>query len=779
MCDLHLNNPMPSRLPILGLLAVLVLPATAQTPRDTTLDREFSSSILPVLKQYCYSCHAAGKKKGDVTLEPYISLATVRADAKTWRSISDVVAQGAMPPENKPQPTEAQRGALIKWIDDAVNWIDCTKPRDPGRVAIHRLNRNEYNNTIRDLVGVDFSPAADFPADDTGYGFDNIADVLSMSPLLVEKYLNAAEEIMNRAVTDLSPPKPAVARYMGNQFKAEVGIATDGGAWNLSTNGQITRRHDIPTDGEYEIRIRAWQDPFGNEPAKLTVRLDGEDLRTFEVPSLRAKPGVYSIRRKLTAGAHRFACAYINNVVDNKNPDPKKRGDRNLYVEKLEIEGPFNAKPPEPSPSHKRLFFVMPGPTLTEDAAACQILDRFASRAFRRPVQREEIDRLMKVFTAVKADGEKFEGAIKSAATAVLVSPHFLYRIEIDPKDKPGQVHPISNHELATRLSYFLWSSMPDDELFALAAKNTLHMPFILDGQIRRMLKDPKASALVSNFLGQWLELRNLDSHTVDPQRFPAFDDKLKSAMKRETEAFFEHIIREDRNILELLDADYTFVNGRLADLYGIKGVRGDDFVKVDLKGTGRGGVMTQASILTLTAMPTRTSPVKRGVFVLENILGTPPPPAPADVPALADKPKDEATAPLRERLAKHRADPTCSSCHMRMDGIGFSLENFDPIGRWRDKEGPFPIDNEGELTGGRKLKGSRGLRELLVGRKTEFTRCLSEKMLIYALGRGIENEDRCTIKEIGEKLDKNGHKFSTLVSEIVKSDAFMKRKSK
>jgi hypothetical protein len=362
---------------------------------------------------------------------------------------------------------------------------------------------------------------------------------------------------------------------------------------------------------------------------------------------------------------------------------------------------------------------------------------------------------------------------------AVLVSPHFLFRIELDPQGKPGVVHPLNDFELASRLSYFLWSSMPDDELLSLAERGALHVPATQAAQVKRMLADPKSKEFVRNFVGQWLELRNLETHQADPQRFPEFDEKLRESMKGETETFFENIIKEDRSILDLLNGDYTFVNERLAKHYGIKGIKGEEFQKVSLAGTHRGGVMTMASVLTLTAMPTRTSPVKRGVFVLENIVGSPPPPPPPAVPSLADKPKDEASAPLRERLARHRSDPNCSVCHMRMDGIGFALENFGPLGVWRDKEGTFPVDSGGELAGGRKINGPEGLRELLDGRKSDFVRCVTEKMLTYALGRGMESYDRCTVKDICYAVAKNDYRFSSLINGIVTSDAFQKRRSK
>jgi mono/diheme cytochrome c family protein len=371
----------------------------AQQARDQALDKQFTSQVLPILNQYCFTCHGNGKKKGDLVLDRFTNLQSVRADKKVWSSVTDMLEQHSMPPDNKPQPTEDQYKTLLTWIDQATNQIDCTGPKDPGYVAIHRLNRNEYNNTIRDLVGVDFKPATDFPSDDTGYGFDNIADVLTMSPLLMEKYIAAADEIFDKAITDFTIPKTTIVKYAANTFNPGVGSPVDGSAtaWNLGTNGQITRRHDFPAEGEYEIRIRAWQEPFGDQPAKMTIRFDNRETQTYDVTALIDKPATFKIRQKFTQGGHRLAIGYINNLVDRNNPDLKKRGDRNLIADRVEIEGPFNPKAPTASESHKRLFFIMPGTGVTDESAARQIITRFATRAFRRPVRADEMVRLMRL----------------------------------------------------------------------------------------------------------------------------------------------------------------------------------------------------------------------------------------------------------------------------------------------------------------------------------------------------------------------------------------------
>jgi hypothetical protein len=759
------------------------LPAVSikPSPQGELLNQQFAKDIKPVLTQYCFSCHGNGKHKGDVTLDKFSTWNEVQADKQTWQTVMDVLAQGIMPPEEKPQPPKKDKDLIVSWAAEAMDYIDCTGPRDPGHLVIHRLNRNEYNNTIRDLVGVsDFKPADDFPADDTGYGFDNIGDVLTMSPLLAEKYLAAAEQVMDRAIQSSDPYAKKVKKFTGIQMEPTAGQTAESAAWNLSNNGELFKKFVFPVGAEYEIRIRAYGDQFGDEAPKMVLRLDGKDLLTFDVKATGQFPELYKFRSKFPGGSHKVALAYTNNAVDRNNKDPKKRGDRNLIVMWMEIEGPFNAPPPPIPESHKKVLIATPGRDGPEDECAGKIVKSFATRAFRRPVTSEEMLGLMRLYRLAKGNKEPFEQAVKIPLIACLCSPHFIFRVELDPPTNPSTPHPISDYELATRLSYFLWSSMPDDELMQLAQSKTLHNPAVLNKQVKRMLTDPKAVELVHNFVGQWLELRNLDDWTPDEQRFPTFDEKLRRAMKKEAELYFSTIIKEDRSILELLDSDYTYVNERLAKHYGIQNVKGDDFKRVSLAGTHRGGVLTMASVLTVTAMPSRTSPVKRGKFVLEQILGSPPPPPPPEVPNLPNKPEDVQAASMRQRLEKHRANPSCAVCHQRMDPIGFSMENFDAIGAWRDKDaGGHAIDTSGKLPNGQALDGPDGLRKVLVTKKAEFTRCMLEKMLTYALGRGMEEYDRCTVKEICQSVEKNNYKFSSVVDGIVQSDAFLKRRAR
>lgn len=754
-------------------------PSPAVPVTAVSLQSRFDTQVKPLLQQHCFRCHGNGKHKGDLTLDRFNTWQSVQQDRKTWQHLADVLNQRVMPPEERPQPKPEEYATLVNWIDAAINYYDPAAPRDPGRVAIHRLNRTEYTNTLRDLLGVapggDFQPARDFPNDDTGYGFDNIADVLTMSPLLAEKYLAAAEAALDKALVFDNPYAEKTKRR--EDLTAEGDSSNVGGT--LMRNGETFVQHIFVCDGEYEIRLQASQDPLGKDPAKMVLKIDGKEAKTFDVYNFHPRGKSYTYRTRLTGGRHRIAAAYTNNQVDKDNPDRRKRGDRNLYVDWIEFDGPFNVPPPPPSAAYKNIFCAAPGNGVSEDEAARKIIERFTTRAYRRPATGDEVAALLRLFKGSRADGDKFEQAVKYTLSAVLCSPHFLYRIELDPKDAaPGTVHRLTDYELATRLSYFLWGSMPDDLLITLAGTNQLHEPSVLEGQVKRMLLDPKAKSLVTDFAGQWLELRVLDDCRPDTKRYPNFTEKLRQDMRRETQMFVQNLIRSDGSVLDLLGADYTFANERLARLYGLKGVKGEEFKKVSLAGTHRGGVLTQASVLMVTAMPARTSPVKRGKFILEQILGTPPPPPPPDVPSLNEKNTESGAQTVRQRLEAHRANPNCAVCHQRLDPLGFALENFDPIGGWRDKDGSAVIDASGQLPDGTDVTGPDRLRQVLLQHKDDFVRCLSEKMLTYALGRGMEYYDQATVHDIVQNVQKNGYRFSSMVLGIATSDAFQKRRT-
>ena len=598
----------------------------------------FEKDILPILKGNCFSCHGNGEAKGDFSLDEFKTPMDVHRGYKVWEKIRKLVDANEMPPKKKKKrPDATQRALLTNWTRHTLDLFYNTSPPDPGRVTVRRLNRVEYNNTIRDLMHVDFEPAKDFPADDSGYGFDNIGDVLTMSPLLMEKYFSAAGKIAAKAV---------------------------------------------------------------------------------------AVPGA---------------------------------------------DGRISATP------FQKFYFRYPVPPKLRRNAAEGFVRTFLTRAYRRPVRAEEVRRMMLLAKQVVDDGGSFEHGIRMAVAATLVSPYFLFRWELDGAPKnPKAIRSLNEHELASRLSYFIWSSMPDDALLELAQRGQLRKN--LSAQIRRMLRDAKAQSLVTSFTGQWLQLRDLETIQPDKRLFGTFNNVIRDDMRRETEMLFAHVMRNNRSVVDFLDADYTFVNERLANWYGLKSLRGDEFQRVSLVGMPRGGVLTHASILTITSDPNRTSPVKRGKYVLENILGTPPPPAPDNVPDLGSS--SELKGTLRQQMVKHRKNPVCASCHQKMDPIGFAFENFDAIGRWRTLDNGAPINAASQLDSGEKFGDVSGFLKILAVRKRElFVQCLTEKMLTFAIGRGLEFYDKRAVDGIMKQMERDGFKFETLVIGVAKSLPFdMKR---
>ena len=584
------------------------------------------------METHCVGCHSGEEPEAGLRFDKYTNDAHIQEDIELWEKALRMIRERQMPPADEPQPTADEVVAISEAIATEMAGYDCSSLMRPGRVTLHRLNKIEYDNTIRDLTGLSLNLSSSFPSDDVGDGFDNIGDVLAIPPLLMEKYLAAAETVA-----------------------AEV---------------------------------------LANETAR-------------------------------------------NRIIIHK-----------------------------------------PGDGLNEVEAARMNMRAFASRAFRRPITDGEEERLFALMKLAYETGSSDKEIFETLVAAVLSNPHFIFRVEKDPTDDDADgIRELDSFELASRLSYFLWSSMPDDRLFKLAREGELTKLNILASEARRMLTDPKARALVDNFAGQWLQLRDVSRLQPDPDLFPAFDDELRVAMRTETEQFFETMIREDRSVLEFLTADYTFVNERLAQHYGIPDINGNEFRKVSLA-TGRRGVLTHASILMLTSNPTRTSPVKRGKWILDNILAEPPPPPPPNVPELEEG--TETLGTLREQMEQHRSNPACSACHLKMDSLGFGMENFDAIGAWRDADGRFDIDASGELPGGRKFDGASELMQILVDeKKTEFCRCLSGKLLTYALGRGLDTYDRCTVNDLVKSLEENDYRFSALVTEIVTSPAFRMREAK
>ena len=772
----HARPPAPLPEPEAVAEPTVPVAAVVAAPPD---DPTFRDKILPFVRKYCLDCHNADKAAGGLTLDEYQSEAHARKDRRTWAGVQHAVAAGEMPPKKKAQPGKDEKEFVIGWIENTLTKIDCGVPKDPGRVTVRRLNRAEYNNTIRDLCGVDFKPAEDFPADDVGYGFDNIGDVLSTQPVLLEKYLAAADKILDAA---LARPAPVVSSKQGFRPQAIQALPraakTRGDKPKIvftSEGSAFLEKFNFPADGEYAVRVRAWGTNPGGEYPKATFRVDEKDVKTVTVDAPEGKPQVYEARAKFAAGEKKVRVAFTNPFEDKAAKEPAKKA-REFGVELIEIEGPFNPVP-KPDPASVTLLLVA-RPTGPGDAraAAEKVLTTFARRAYRRTLTPAEGERLMRVYDIAAGQGDPFETAVRLPMKAVLMSPHFLYRVEADPAD-PAGVRTINDFEFATRLSYFLWSSMPDEELLKLAAAGELRNPGTLEAQVWRMLKDPKAKALGENFAGQWLQLRNLKTLTPDKTYFPGWDEALRAGMAGEAEAFFEYVVRNDRSVLEFLDADYTFVNARMAKHYGIPDVTGPEFRKVKLADGRRGGVVTMASTLTVTSNPTRTSPVKRGKWILDNVLGTPTPPPAPDVPELP--PTAQLKGTLRQQMEQHRANPSCATCHNKLDPLGFGLENFDAIGAWRTADNKQPIDPSGVLPDGAKFSGPGELRKVLLGKADLFRRSFAEKLLTFALGRGLEYYDKCALDEVVAAAKTDGDRFSALVLAVVRSDPFQKRKGK
>lgn len=762
---------------VAGTALFLLPPADAQSPADAR-EQAFQSEIKPYLTKYCQGCHNAKVKTGGIAVDGFTSAADLQSHSADWEQILHKVKTGEMPPKGLPRPAAPVSEKFYSWIEHELD-RSAAEQIDPGRVGIHRLNKAEYNNAVRDLLAVDFTPADDFPADDAGYGFDNIADVLSMPPVLTEKYLGAATKVSRQAVGNFKV-EPSLERFMQDRRVSQrERIAEDA---PLGTRGGYFTTHRFPAEGNYVLRTRILGDPKGMLPPLLEFRVDGKRVAqipvTLDTTEESEETRKFETRTRIPSGRHDVAVTFLRDSTKAEDTDipVSPKGEplppRVLSVDYLEIGGPFDVAGPGDTPSRRAIFTCQPKTTAEQEPCAESILKRLARRAYRRPVTVKEVQGLMRFYRMGKEDAGTFDAGVQLALKAMLVSPNFLFRIERDPV---ATAHQITDLELASRLSFFLWSSIPDEELLSLAEQNKLRAN--LDGQIRRMLADVKSRALVDNFAGQWLHLRNLMLVKPDPEKFPDFDMELRQSAKRETELFVENIIREDHSVLDFLDGKYTYVNERLAKHYGIPGVKGKGFRKVDLDGAQRSGILTQTSVLTVSSYPTRTSPVIRGKWILENLLGAPPPAPPPGVPELEES-KIGQSASLRQQLEQHRSNPACASCHARMDVIGFALETYDAVGKWRTMDGKFPIDPSGTLPNGTPIAGSKDLKTALVGQKDEFMTALSAKLLTYALGRGLERYDKPIVRAIARDSAKGGYKFSALVNSIVTSTPFQMRRS-
>ena len=760
----------------LSISAVFAAPPAGK-PAKTDPNLAYREQIVPFLTKHCADCHGADAQEGDIRFDQFKDAGAVAADLKTWQKTIEMLRSGAMPPEDVDQPSDADRRKVVHWIEQTIYNFDCDEASDPGRVTVRRLNRAEYNNTVRDLVGVTFRPADDFPSDDVGGGFDNIGDVLTLPPLLMEKYLAAAERIAEDAIVTDRSQFIKTQRRDRNLLRGANGAQYDNDrrSWYLTTkDGAVSTAFEFPRTGEYSLRVETRSRNVGDEPARMELRLDGELLEQFDLGEERPRT---EIKTTVPGGEHRLSVHFLNPFTDPKAEDEQRR-ERRISVGGIEIDGPLDVRQEDYPAIHRQLLPVQPGEGRTVLQAAQANLKPLLSRAFRRPATDVEIDRFAALVEKGVNLGDSFEQGMQAALTGALVSPHFLFRLEGNPKsDDANTVYDLSDYELATRLSYFLWSSMPDDELFKLAASKKLSDEKVLQQQVQRMLADSKSESLNQNFFGQWLNLRLLADAAPDPKAYPQFDNDLKAAMRKETELFAAAIVREDRSILDFITGRYSFLNARLANHYGLEGIYGEQFRKVEFTDQRHSGVLTQASILTLTSNPGRTSPVKRGKWVLENILASPPPDPPADVPDLETVQKAKPNATLRQQLEIHRENPVCASCHKVMDALGFGLENFDATGRWRDLDGKNKIDASGELPGGAKFNGPLELSKVLGKRKSEFARCLTEKLLTFALGRELRVQDRCAVDKIVDELETQDYRFSGLVVAIAKSDPFRKRR--
>ena len=785
----------------LALSALSVRLGAGESPQNTIAPSAAPSPHRATLDRYCVTCHNARTKTGGLSLEG-LDVARVESDSDTWERVVRKLRGRMMPPAGLPRPDDATYDALVAHLETSLDRAAAPHP-NPGRTdTFRRLSRVEYQNAIRDILALDVDVTSLLPKDDTSHGFDNVSNV-DLSPTLLERYLAAAQKVSRAAVGSPLPSPASHVVILPSDLTQEDHL--DG--LPFGTRGGTIVPYTFPLDGQYEIQMRLSRDRNENvegltDPQQIELAIDDERLQLFTVKPNRNQSGAYyadeavdkdlKVRVHVTAGPHAVGVTFPHRTfayeeterqpsLAHFNMDRHPRVQVALYS--VSITGPFAAGAATETPSRRKLFVCQPAPKSSraaEDACAKRIVSALAQRAFRRPVTDADLEAPLRFYTQARAEGG-FDAGIEMAARAVLASTEFLFRIERDPKNAaPRTAYRISDVELASRLSFFLWSSVPDDELLNLATKGTLHQPAILERQVRRMLADERADALVTNFAGQWLYLRNLAASSPDARLFTDFDDNLRQAFRRETELFFGSIVAEDRSVLDLLRANYTFVNERLARHYGIPNVYGSRFRRVSLGDDSvRGGILGQGSVLTVTSYANRTSPVLRGKWILENILGTPPPPPPQNVPQLQETDATGRVLSMRERMAQHRASPQCASCHQLMDPAGLSMENFDAIGRWRVRtESGGAVDASGALPDGSKFTGMSGLRSALLRRPELFVGTVTEKLMTYALGRGLESNDAPAVREVARLAKAGDYRFSALVLGIVGSNQFQMRMS-
>jgi hypothetical protein len=768
---------------------------------DTTKHRAW-------LNQYCVGCH---NSRNALPANDPVNLETASLDdllphAAIWERVLRKLSVRAMPPQGMPRPGEAEYGAFTTWLSGSLDraWAGRSTP---GRYVVHRLNRVEYRNAIRDLLGLDVDVSSLLPNDGGDFGFDNIAAALRTSPLLLDGYLTAAQRISTLAVGDPGIHAGTTEYSINRDFSQNGHI--DG--LPLGTRGGKLVRHVFPADGEYKLfgrLVRGIEEGYagveGNDlPSTFVITVDGEEVFTAEVGGPKdhevqvkdmneARAIVdarMTARVKVSAGPHDIGFTFRERPFQQQDVwEPSRRDSQEIHMigglprlKTVGIEGPYDVTGVSSTPSRERIFVCRPQSAADESACAEKIVAQLARRAFRRPLTTADAEAPLSFYRQARAERGSFDAGIRAALARILASPSFLYRIERDAAGvRPGAAHRVSDVELASRLSFFLWSSIPDERLLSLATSNKLRAPGVLASEVQRMIADRRADALIGNFTGQWLQLRNLESKVrPDILAFPDFDDNIREAFRRETELLFAHILREDRSALELLSADYTFVNERLARHYGIPGVYGSRFRRVALTDPNRRGLLGHGSLLALTSVATRTSPVFRGKFVLTTFLNTPPPPPLPNVPALEEAGKDAANAPktVREQLELHRGSPACASCHRVIDPVGFALENFNPVGQWRttDADGK-PLDTGGVLADGVTVDGPAALRQAILSRPEAFATTLTERLMTYALGRGVEPSDMPVVRAIVKQAAQRNYAMQSIISGIIESASFQMR---
>ncbi len=774
----------------IGFLFSSLTTTLAETPGQLS-QGPVEASLSGVIERYCSDCHDKETHKGNLDLETAIAK-DVTADPQIWEKVVRRIRTRQMPPGDKERPDESTYKAMLGELESSLDVAWAHKP-NPGRTdTFRRLNRTEYQNAIRDLLALDIDAAALLPKDELAHGFDNVG-VANLSPVLLDRYISAAQKVSRLAVG-------TAGAVGGETFRIRADVTQEGHVEGLppGTRGGALIAHTFPQDAEYEIQVRLTRDRNEeieglSESHDMELLLDRQPIKSFTVAPPKGHKNYETVDQHLkvripvTAGPHKLGVTFAKKssalLETRRQPydahfNMHRHPRQTPAIYQVSINGPYDAKGPGDSPSRRKIFVAKAARPEDEESVARKNLSNLMRRAYRRPVTDADLKKPMEFYRQARAN-ETYEGGIEAALSAILVNPSFLFRVEHDPAGvAPGTAYPVSDIDLASRLSFFLWSSIPDDELLTTAERGELHKPAVLEKQVSRMLADSRAQNLARNFAEQWLHLRNLESITPDLRLFPDFDDNLRQALREETELFFDSMLREDRRITDLLKSDYTFLNERLAKHYGIPNVYGSQFRRVALNpGSERGGLLRQGSVLTVTSYATRTSPVIRGKWVLENLIGTPPPPPLPDVPALRDN-TVSANLSVRERLAEHRANAACASCHSVIDPPGFSLENFDAVGRWRTLEEGKPVDASGGLPDGSKFTGVSGLEKGLLNRPDVFAVTLTEKLMTFALGRGVEYYDSPAIRKIVREAQAADYRFSSIILGITRSAPFTMRKS-